>query len=52
MDTVFKVFYEGIKILSKVFAIWKFGEGKFDYDFNRDIPVLQEKFNSIYDQLK
>lgn len=52
MDTVFKVFYEGIKIISKIFEIWGFGEGRFDYDFNRDIPTLQEKLNDIYEQFK
>lgn len=52
MDQVLKYLYEGIKILSKVFAIWDFLGEKTDYDYNRDFPVLKENFETILDQFK
>jgi hypothetical protein len=47
MDTILKIFYEGIKILSKVFEIWGFKVGDSDYDYNRDFPELKENFEII-----
>ena len=47
MDTVLKYFYEGIKILSKVFEIWKFTDGKTNYNYNEDFPEMKEYFETI-----
>ena len=55
MDKVINVFYEAIKIVSKVFAIWKFGGDKFDYDYNTDFNGengLKKNFEDILDVFK
>jgi len=55
MDKVLGFFYEAIKILSKVFEIWKFGDDRFDYNYDTDFNGeggLKENFEAIIDVFK
>lgn len=55
LATVKKFFYEAVKIVSKVFAIWKFDEGRFDYDYNTDFAGeggIKDNIEIILDQLQ
>ena len=54
LNTIKKFFYEAVKIVSKVFEIWKFGDDRFDYNYNTDFNGeggLKDNFEAILDQL-